>query len=346
MEKMKVFKDSIYGYIEIEQDIVKEIMNSKYFQRLRRIEQTSMRCLYPSAHHDRFIHSIGTYYLGTLAIKVLKKNTIDDSDEIKKECYFPQEEEQQRIEFSFQMACLLHDIGHSPFSHTLEGYYEKVYNTHNKDNPKHIKDILLERIFNDIIDDDDEYKSLKKDKKNVHLSPYEFVSNIIAVECFKDSLKTLADHRNTKMLYCFLVRCTLGCLYTNESLSTIGNFSNKSMQENLTKLDNEDVKEKFNEYLNEFKINEKDKPYDFKWTITKIKLSKIKSNDIIIFMNNKICEFNQLLNNNVEDKDEIEIFFYVYCSEENRKRLKDNNEEDLTKLIQHIKDFPYFKNVP
>ena len=526
MQKIKVFKDSIYGYIEIEEDIVKEIIDSKYFQRLRRIEQTSMRCLYPSAHHDRFIHSIGTYYLGTLAVKALNQNTHEDINTIDEKNYFPDEKEQQCIEFSFQMACLLHDIGHSPFSHTLEGYYEKVYNSHAPNNPKHIKDILLECIFNHIIDDEKEYNSLKNDLNKVNPSPHEFVSSIIAIECFKDSLKTLAENRNTKMLYCFLVRCILGCLYTNkekytyrncyikllnstidvdkmdyitrdskvsgfeniqvdykriidaiifktyvnengtkelclvfkktainviqnvitsrnllyrwiyghhkvkyegylienaieliakkkqpncpnvyisnlfsveeiknnlicddtiwdlfmknqdilevaeiidrksqkkavwksyaeyrawfyttESLSAIGDFSNKSMQQNLIKLENEDIKNKFSKYLNEFKINSEDKSYDFRWTTTKIKLSKIKSNDILIFINNKIYEFNQLLNNNDENKDEMEIFFYVYCSETDRKRLKDNNEEGLKKLIQYIKNFPYFKNV-
>ena len=59
----KRFKDPLYNYIVVDADICSSIIDSKYFQRLRRIEQTSMRCLYPSARHDRFIHSLGTYHL-------------------------------------------------------------------------------------------------------------------------------------------------------------------------------------------------------------------------------------------------------------------------------------------
>ena len=58
MKKNKIIRDSVHGYIEIDSDIVEYIIDNKYFQRLRRIEQTSMRCLYPAARHDRFI----TYY--------------------------------------------------------------------------------------------------------------------------------------------------------------------------------------------------------------------------------------------------------------------------------------------
>ena len=72
--KQKIAKDPLYGYVSIDADIFEEIIDTKYFQRLRRIEQTSMRCLYPSARHDRFVHSIGTYYLAKLAMESLEKN--------------------------------------------------------------------------------------------------------------------------------------------------------------------------------------------------------------------------------------------------------------------------------
>ena len=70
----KVFKDPLYDYIKIDNDICEKIIDNRYFQRLRRIEQTSMRCLYPSARHDRFIHSIGVYHLAKIAINALKNN--------------------------------------------------------------------------------------------------------------------------------------------------------------------------------------------------------------------------------------------------------------------------------
>lgn len=62
--KVKKFRDTIHGYIEIPDIIVSCIIDTEQFQRLRYIEQTSMRPLYPAARHDRFIHSLGVYWLG------------------------------------------------------------------------------------------------------------------------------------------------------------------------------------------------------------------------------------------------------------------------------------------
>lgn len=56
--KQKIVKDPLYGYISIDTDIFEQVIDTRFFQRLRRIEQTSMRCLYPSARHDRFVHSM------------------------------------------------------------------------------------------------------------------------------------------------------------------------------------------------------------------------------------------------------------------------------------------------
>ena len=51
----KLIRDSIHGYIQIPSIVVSEIIDTPVFQRLRQIEQTSMRALYPSAHHVRFV---------------------------------------------------------------------------------------------------------------------------------------------------------------------------------------------------------------------------------------------------------------------------------------------------
>ena len=55
--KMKRVLDSVHGYIYIEEDYIRHVVDTEYFQRLRRIEQTSTRSIFPSARHDRFIHS-------------------------------------------------------------------------------------------------------------------------------------------------------------------------------------------------------------------------------------------------------------------------------------------------
>ena len=58
MLNCKRFKDPIYGYIDIEQKIISEIVDTAGFQRLRNIIQTSYAPLYSSAVHNRFVHSL------------------------------------------------------------------------------------------------------------------------------------------------------------------------------------------------------------------------------------------------------------------------------------------------
>jgi HD superfamily phosphohydrolase len=118
----KVFRDPVHGYINVPLEYCTSFIDDLVFQRLRHIEQTSIRALYPAARHDRFIHSLGVMYLGSKAFSYLKKNTINSGD------FSDLSEDKWNIwEQSFKVACLLHDCGHAPFSHTFEKYYE----THN-----------------------------------------------------------------------------------------------------------------------------------------------------------------------------------------------------------------------
>lgn len=114
--KNKIFRDPIYGYISIREDFCKDFIDTSIFQRLRRIEQTSMRVLYPTAHHDRFAHSIGVFHLGQIAFSNMEINSKDKFPSITKERW-------ESYRLSFEIACLLHDCGHSPLSHTFEHYY-------------------------------------------------------------------------------------------------------------------------------------------------------------------------------------------------------------------------------
>lgn len=117
MPKTKIFRDPIYGYIEIPSEYCEKFIDTDVFQRLRRIEQTSMRVLYPSAHHDRFSHSLGVFFLGKLAFTSLLEKSVD--------CFLDQVSlpEWDVYKKTFEIACLMHDCGHSPFSHTFEFYY-------------------------------------------------------------------------------------------------------------------------------------------------------------------------------------------------------------------------------
>ena len=104
--KLKILNDPIYGFITIPNSLIFDLIEHKYFQRLRRITQMGMSYLvYPGAHHTRFHHAIGCMHLMQKAIHVLRFKGISISKE---------EEE------ALLVAILLHDIGHGPFSHAME----------------------------------------------------------------------------------------------------------------------------------------------------------------------------------------------------------------------------------
>jgi len=104
--KNKIINDPIYGFIHIPFDIISELIDHPYFQRLRRISQLGLSSLvYPGANHNRFHHAIGAMHLMNQAIETLKSKGHNISTE---------EHEASLI------AIILHDIGHGPFSHALE----------------------------------------------------------------------------------------------------------------------------------------------------------------------------------------------------------------------------------
>ncbi|MCE2712219.1 MAG: HD domain-containing protein [Cryomorphaceae bacterium] len=104
--KKKIFNDPIYGFISIPDDIIFDLIEHPYFQRLRRIMQLGLSHLvYPGALHTRFHHAIGAMHLMTQAIATIRRKGHEIT---------PEEER------SVLIAILLHDIGHGPFSHALE----------------------------------------------------------------------------------------------------------------------------------------------------------------------------------------------------------------------------------
>lgn len=104
--KRKIINDPIYGFVTIPSDLIYDLINHKYFQRLRRIKQLGLTNLvYPGALHTRFHHAIGAMHLMHEALLTLKQKGVVITDE----------EEQATL-----IAILLHDVGHGPFSHALE----------------------------------------------------------------------------------------------------------------------------------------------------------------------------------------------------------------------------------
>ena len=104
--KFKLFNDPIYGFISLPSERIFDLVEHPYFQRLRRISQLGLSYLvYPGAYHTRFHHALGAMHLMHKAIQVLRRKGVEITDS---------EAE------SAQIAILLHDVGHGPFSHALE----------------------------------------------------------------------------------------------------------------------------------------------------------------------------------------------------------------------------------
>lgn len=122
--KRKIYNDPVYGFISVPNPLLFDLIEHPYFQRLRRVKQLGLTHLvYPGAMHSRFQHSMGALFLMEHALRTLIEKGI-----------FISVEEQTAA----NIAILLHDIGHSPYSHTLEGIL--------------IQDISHEHITNHLLD--------------------------------------------------------------------------------------------------------------------------------------------------------------------------------------------------
>ncbi|MCT1524854.1 HD domain-containing protein [Sphingobacterium hotanense] len=106
LNKKKIINDPVYGFVTIPSGFIYDIIQHPFLQRLRYIKQVSMTHLvYPGALHTRFQHVIGAMHLMGLAIETLRGKEVEISEE----------EEEAAL-----AAILLHDVGHGPFSHSLE----------------------------------------------------------------------------------------------------------------------------------------------------------------------------------------------------------------------------------
>lgn len=106
MNKKKIFNDPVYGFVTVPTELLFDLIEHPYFQRLRRIQQLGLtNFVYPGALHTRFHHALGAMHLMQLALRTLKDKGVRISAA-----------EGEAV----QIAILLHDIGHGPLSHALE----------------------------------------------------------------------------------------------------------------------------------------------------------------------------------------------------------------------------------
>lgn len=180
---MKQFKDPIYEYVDIESDIVNKIIDTPTFQRLKDIRQTSYAPLYPAAHHNRFVHSLGVYYLGKIAFQAIKPQLQENAEGTVFETNLG------RIQELFELACLLHDVGHAPFSHTGEAFYIDKAGTLHQD----LKDCVGEDSFSA------DFDALGTNKP----APHECMSCIVGIRTFSDLFDSAQERA-------FFARCIIG----------------------------------------------------------------------------------------------------------------------------------------
>jgi uncharacterized protein len=137
MSEKKLFRDPLYGYIEVSECAFK-LINNPFFQRLRRIKQLGFsEWVYHGAEHSRFGHSLGVYHLA---------RKISDS--------LLSKEKDENIKEEFMLAALLHDIGHHPRSHSFESVLNSLFSSSSKsyDHEDYTLKIIQDTEIGDIIE--------------------------------------------------------------------------------------------------------------------------------------------------------------------------------------------------
>lgn len=183
----KRLKDPIYGYIEIEETLIAQVIDTPSFQRLRDVIQTSYAPLYSSAVHNRFVHSLGVYHLGKIAATAFIGSLSENAREV-----FPRCADFAKI---FELACLLHDVGHAPFSHTGEKFYLE------KGSRSELHDKLVALTGDTLLAAEIKDNSYKA-------APHELMSAIIALQVYGIIIPSEMNS--------FFARCITGYKYTSE----------------------------------------------------------------------------------------------------------------------------------
>ena len=118
----KVFRDPVHDYIHIQHQVILDLINSKEFQRLRRIKQLGTTSFtFHGGEHSRFGHSLGVYEITRRICDLFQRNYSIETD--------PENGWDDRERLVALCAALLHDVGHGPYSHTFEG----IFNTNHEE---------------------------------------------------------------------------------------------------------------------------------------------------------------------------------------------------------------------
>ena len=148
--KRKIINDPVFGFLSIPNDLIFDVLQHPYVQRLSRIRQLGLSYLvYPGAMHSRFSHSLGAMHLMQEAITALRLKGVEITEE---------------ESTAAQIAILLHDIGHGPFSHVLE--HTLVDGVTHED----ISLLMMERINIDLSNEQRDDVSCTKESKPLDMA--------------------------------------------------------------------------------------------------------------------------------------------------------------------------------
>ena len=241
----KNFMDSVHGYISVPKFLVENIVDTEWFQRLRNIEQTGMKVLYPNAKHDRFSHSLGVFYLGQRAVDSLLEKFLSTGNEsynafsdIGKNTNTGINLFRMKNKVLFLIECLLHDIGHTPYSHSLEAaildntklFYGKGKNKQETTVSQRLKELITSCVKEYC--QQNQYEYVEKDC-SIKAAPHEQLGALLIFEQFKESIKNIliqtiilneekidraaAEDEVMKSIdddLCFVARMIMGIKYT------------------------------------------------------------------------------------------------------------------------------------
>lgn len=171
LQRTKVFRDPIYGYINVDYEIIALLIDTYEFQRLRRIRQLSgVSMVFQTAEHSRFTHSLGAYELANLCLKGIEnlKESLSEYEQL-----------------IFLISALLHDIGHGPYSHA----FESVMKVSHEDMT--VKLILGDTEINKVLS---RYPGLDEDVASVisHKGKYPLIESLISSQLDVDRMDYLS----------------------------------------------------------------------------------------------------------------------------------------------------------
>jgi len=170
-------RDPVHGSINILKE-EEPIISDPFFERLRNIKQLGFsEFIFPGATHTRFIHSIGVMHVGERVFNKLFKNFTHSKDLL-------------RLKETFKLACLLHDIGHAPLSHSTEVVMPEVEKLNLSTIPANTKRQATHEDYTvKIIIDSSFTNSLKDVKKKFGVIPLHIAELVIGSTNSSDYFK-------------------------------------------------------------------------------------------------------------------------------------------------------------